>query len=694
MANITHEQLIEYDANIKKYINDLINNNNTQYDQQIDTINNEITNLQDNINTTNTVTETNSPQLMRSAGPMLMSASPLRSISPASIVVQEDIQEDYIIYDRVITPNEDAEYKNIVVTTDDSSNRVFFSMYKTFDDRTLIDKHFSVIWINAAGYKGETDCVDIQTIDNRLYFAWNIPYAATRTAGTIKYAIRITTKDYVWNTLPADIECVQGLMDDAWEDLPDAEGKMEPKLDLSFCQITYDDNGHITSSVDITQAQLDALNSGVTINTLTTITDLQTTAVSLQNQINEIVRAPESGGDVGAEVYQARVGLDGTDYDTLKDRIDTEDQQIINSITFSTGNNTINNWVANHYIVTNESTVDINDVHVSDSNLAYAIIPCKEGDVFYISGTGGIIARLWCFIDGNNNVLANAPQDTTLYQTQIVAPRNSAMLILNDRSGGTSYKGELVPDVANNNRLNLKQLISTNNIMELDICKYFNWERGFYSEEGYKSANLYTLRTSNMLYIANSPTLLIDRTAYTKEELFGITICYYDQYGVCIKRTIYSDETFNMGEFNVKPPLNTQYITVAITIDWTITEMTDLSYAKDLRIIIYPKQIQTSYLTREVLKQLSVNDEYICKDFKPAEMVLDPEAEDFGTVRYYNNSLSVVSDLINVSNCHNCTASVFTTEDNITISDYNNSHVMLFFYDANLKCIKKNTGSV
>jgi len=197
MANITHEQLIEYDANIKKYINDLINNNNTQYDQQIDTINNEITNLQDNINTTNTAAETNSPQLMRSVGPMLMSASPLRSISPASIVVQEDIQEDYIIYDRVITPNEDAEYKNIVVTTDDSSNRVFFSMYKTFDDRTLIDKHFSVIWINAAGYKGETDCVDIETIDDRLYFAWNIPYAATRTAGTIKYAIRITTKDYV-----------------------------------------------------------------------------------------------------------------------------------------------------------------------------------------------------------------------------------------------------------------------------------------------------------------------------------------------------------------------------------------------------------------------------------------------------------------------------------------------------------------
>ena len=45
---------------------------------------------------------------------------------------------------------------------------------------------------------------------------------------------------------------------------------------------------------------------------------------NLQAQINNIVRAPESGGDVGAEVYQARVGADGTSYQTLKERLDSE----------------------------------------------------------------------------------------------------------------------------------------------------------------------------------------------------------------------------------------------------------------------------------------------------------------------------------------------------------------------------------
>jgi hypothetical protein len=48
------------------------------------------------------------------------------------------------------------------------------------------------------------------------------------------------------------------------------------------------------------------------------------TTDNLQAQIDNIVRAPESGGDVGAEVYQARVGVDGTTYPTLKERLDSD----------------------------------------------------------------------------------------------------------------------------------------------------------------------------------------------------------------------------------------------------------------------------------------------------------------------------------------------------------------------------------
>jgi hypothetical protein len=56
--------------------------------------------------------------------------------------------------------------------------------------------------------------------------------------------------------------------------------------------------------------------------------DFQTETQNLQNQINEIVRAPESGGDVAAEVAQARVDSNGISHTTLKDRLDVENTRI------------------------------------------------------------------------------------------------------------------------------------------------------------------------------------------------------------------------------------------------------------------------------------------------------------------------------------------------------------------------------
>lgn len=58
---------------------------------------------------------------------------------------------------------------------------------------------------------------------------------------------------------------------------------------------------------------------GSTHETLDSVVD------DLQEQINQIVRAPESGGDVAAEVGQARVASSGEVYSTLKDRIDVMD---------------------------------------------------------------------------------------------------------------------------------------------------------------------------------------------------------------------------------------------------------------------------------------------------------------------------------------------------------------------------------
>lgn len=55
-----------------------------------------------------------------------------------------------------------------------------------------------------------------------------------------------------------------------------------------------------------------------------TMSDVERETQNLQNQINEIVRAPESGGDVAAEVAQARVDADGVSHATLKARCDSD----------------------------------------------------------------------------------------------------------------------------------------------------------------------------------------------------------------------------------------------------------------------------------------------------------------------------------------------------------------------------------
>lgn len=251
--NINSKDLIEYDSKLKTYINNKIETATSYYKQvaadataKVNTLTNTVNDLTlqlekalsrldeldsgnsdfksdiiidapiDNSNDGND--DNNTPIVT----PMLRSVPMVRSISPEVIEVDEDIEEHFVVYDRIISPYNQATYNNIIVTTDDRSNRIWFSMWKTFDNRELIEKTIKVIWINAEGMKGESICESKTISGDRLYFAWNIPSSVTVKAGTIQFALRITDTDYAWHTLPAEIQCVQGLMDGDWEDIPEA----------------------------------------------------------------------------------------------------------------------------------------------------------------------------------------------------------------------------------------------------------------------------------------------------------------------------------------------------------------------------------------------------------------------------------------------------------------------------------------
>ena len=137
------------------------------------------------------------------------------SISPETIIVIPDTQENYIIYDREITENPDPEFNhNILVTKDNLSNRLYFNMWYTFDDVELIDKEICIIWQNANNEKGITLCTDKKLVEDRLIFAWDVPVEVTHVAGIVNFSVRITTKNYIWNSLIGHVEVRQGIQYD------------------------------------------------------------------------------------------------------------------------------------------------------------------------------------------------------------------------------------------------------------------------------------------------------------------------------------------------------------------------------------------------------------------------------------------------------------------------------------------------
>lgn len=87
------------------------------------------------------------------------------------------------------------------------------------------------------------------------------------------------------------------------------------------------------------------------------------------------------------------------------------------------------------------------DSPTANASFSYGIMDAAEGDVFIINGTGAWSPRLWGFVDSNNNRLTVADANASGVNLEIVAPENSAKIIVNSSSAGVSYKiiGESIP---------------------------------------------------------------------------------------------------------------------------------------------------------------------------------------------------------------------------------------------------------
>lgn len=106
------------------------------------------------------------------------------------------------------------------------------------------------------------------------------------------------------------------------------------------------------------------------------------------------------------------------------------------------------------YITTSGSTADINSPS-SSTSFRYAVVECQEGDIFTINAFGGDSPRACAFIDSQGNVLMKAGRDANLINHIVVAPTDSAYMVINDKTtnNGTSFVGAVIKEtIANDNR--------------------------------------------------------------------------------------------------------------------------------------------------------------------------------------------------------------------------------------------------
>lgn len=134
-----------------------------------------------------------------------------------------------------------------------------------------------------------------------------------------------------------------------------------------------------------------------------------------------------------------RVKEAGDEYlEDIDTRIDDAVADLKEDLTEFTGNK--------NYTYTKNKSINYTNPLVQNTENGWesVIVPCVEGDVFYIKGFGGNNTRLWAFSDSNGSTISvsNAGARATEY-VELIAPAGAAHLSCNNWYS-QSYEGRLV----------------------------------------------------------------------------------------------------------------------------------------------------------------------------------------------------------------------------------------------------------
>ena len=169
--------------------------------------------------------------------------------------------------------------------------------------------------------------------------------------------------------------------------------------------------------------------------------DIKTELEAERKRIDSFTTLAEGSTTGDAELIDGRVGVNGRTYTNIGGAIREQVSQLkdnfgtyrMDEIIMTDGQNiNLSAGVGN--------TVDLTPEDVS--GYRYAIVDCKEGDNFTISGRGGSNPRLWGFIDSNNVLLSVSGEGKIEDGLILTAPKNATKLIVNDRkTDKISYMG-------------------------------------------------------------------------------------------------------------------------------------------------------------------------------------------------------------------------------------------------------------
>lgn len=236
-------------------------------------------------------------------------------------------------------------------------------------------------------------------------------------------------------------------------------GTLKPKNGLDFPVVEAVDvsvEGYASLADAVTHFATDAMIDTIiaTLTTKASASDLaitnaaveskadKTTTNSLQSQINQIAQTAGTGS-ADTEVAQARVGADGTSYQTLKARLDAENSELkteLSDIGISLNLHPITEWKKNKYYPNNQigATVDVNSPMTLEGYKC-AIESVDGYKYCVISGRGANAARLYAFLDSEYKVIANALTPLELANAILYIPQNADYIAINTSIDVQSY---------------------------------------------------------------------------------------------------------------------------------------------------------------------------------------------------------------------------------------------------------------